>query len=126
MDRNRVAAYQQEEQLDRSRTALITTLGLACGEILTHLEQHGTTAVRRLVRELSWPAPVVLMAVGALIREGLIRATQHDLEVILEPERTWTIPLPSTRGRAAALAGGPDRGASPEGGAGCRPTPWGV
>ncbi|MBI4342908.1 MAG: hypothetical protein HY599_06040 [Candidatus Omnitrophica bacterium] len=70
--------------------ALMTSLGLVSGEILTELEAHGATPMRRLIRELEWPAPMVLMAVGALVREGLVRATQHDLEVILEPERTWT------------------------------------
>ncbi len=105
MDRNRVAVYQEDQTL-HSRVAVITMLGLASGEILTYLERHGTTAVRRLIRDLSWPAPVVLMAVGALIRDGLVRATQHDLEVILEPERTWTIPLPALTSPAPEVWGG--------------------
>ena len=63
--------------------SLMTPLGLIGGEVLTDLETHGATSLRRLIRELEWPAPMVMMAVGALIREGLVRAVQHDLEVIL-------------------------------------------
>ena len=105
MEHNRIAAYQRV-QPSGGTVALVTTLGLASGEILTYLEQHGTTAIRRLIRELSWPAPVVLMAVGALIRAGLIRATQHDLEVLVEPERAWTIPLQATAQPVPEVRGG--------------------
>ena len=64
---------------------LVTTLGLIEGEVLTFLEDHGATTLRGLARELKGPARMVMMAVGALIREHLIRATQRELEVILEP-----------------------------------------
>ena len=74
---------------DRS---LMTTLGIIEGDILSDLEQHGTTSVRRLVRELEWPAPLVMMAVGALIRGGMVRAIQHDLEIIVEARKgRWTV-----------------------------------
>ena len=84
---NRVEAYESQ-----AGVPLMTTLGIVSGEILTDLEQHGPTSMRRLIRELAWPAPVVMMAVGALIREGLIQAAQHELEVVIEPRREWTIP----------------------------------
>ena len=66
-------------------TPLITTLGLVEGEVLTFLGDHGATTLRALIRELEWPARMIMMAVGALIREHLVRATQRELEVILEP-----------------------------------------
>lgn len=69
-------------------TPLITTLGLIEGEVLTFLEDHGATTLRGLIRELEWPARMVMMAVGALVREHLVRAAQHELEVILEPVTT--------------------------------------
>ena len=72
--------------------SLMTTIGVVEGEVLTYLESHGPTSLRRLMRELDWASPLVIMAVGALVRQGLVRATQHDLEVILEPERAWQIP----------------------------------
>jgi hypothetical protein len=68
-------------------TPLITSLGLIEGEVLTYLEQHGATKLRGLIRELEWPARMVMMAVGALIREGLVRGVQHELEIIVEPLR---------------------------------------
>ena len=64
--------------------SLMTPLGLVEGDALVYLEMHGATAIRRLVRELEWPAPMIMMAVGALVRDGLVRAIQHDLEVIVE------------------------------------------
>jgi len=82
--------------------SLMTTLGVVSGEVLTCLEEHGTTSLRRVIRELAWPSQLVVMAVGALVRDGLVRAEQHDLEVLLEPGRTWRLPAAV---RAAALAG---------------------
>ena len=94
-----------EEILRRINTpeapSLMTSLGLIEGDVLAYVEEHGATTVRRLIRELEWSAPMVMMAVGALVREGLVRATQHDLEVIVEllpprssPERNieWAAP----------------------------------
>ena len=77
-------------------TSLMTPLGLIEGEVLTHVEVHGATALRRLIRELQWPATLVMMAVGALVRAGLVRAVQYDLEVILQP--VTASPPAETRG----------------------------
>ena len=74
----------KKPSVQQAAPSLMTRLGLVEGEVLTYLEEHGTTALRRLVRGLEWPAPLVMMGVGALIRGGLVRATQHDLEVLLE------------------------------------------
>ena len=64
--------------------SLLTPLSIVEGEALIYLERHGATPLRRLTRELEWPSPMIMMAVGALIREGLARAAQHELEVIVE------------------------------------------
>ena len=64
--------------------SLMTPLGLIEGDVLTYLEEHGETTLRRLVRDLEWPSSLVTMAVGALVREGLARAVQHELEVAVE------------------------------------------
>jgi hypothetical protein len=66
---------------------LMTSLGIVEGEILLYLDVHGATPVRRLIRDLEWPGPIVTMAVGALIRERLVRAAQHELEVIIQSAR---------------------------------------
>ncbi|MBI1952636.1 MAG: hypothetical protein HYT90_05645 [Candidatus Omnitrophica bacterium] len=70
--------------------SLMTRLALVEGEVLTYLEDRGTTTLRRLIRDLEWAAPLVMMGVGALIRAGLVRATQHDLEVLVEARRVAT------------------------------------
>ena len=73
-----------EGLFDEAGTSLMTPLGLISGDVLTYLEERGTTTVRRLVREVEWPSQMITMAIGSLIREGLVRAVQHDLEVIVE------------------------------------------
>ena len=65
----------------------MTPLGLVEGEVLEHLDRHHTVTLRRLNRELAAPAYMVMMAVGALIRAGLVRGAQHDLEVIVQPRK---------------------------------------
>lgn len=65
--------------------SLITPVGLKAGEVLTYLEQHGATTLQSILHELEGPGTVVLMAVGFLIREGLVQGLQHGLEVVLEP-----------------------------------------
>lgn len=67
--------------------SLVTSLGIIEGEVLLYLDVHGATPTRRLIRDLEWPSPLVTMALGALIREGLVRARQHELELIIEPKR---------------------------------------
>lgn len=87
---NRIAEHYEFRRTEG--TPIITTLGVISGEILTDLEQHGSSTVRRLIRELSWPMPLVVMAIGALVREGLISASQHDLEIVIELRREWQVP----------------------------------
>ena len=52
-------------------------------DILTYLEMHGTTTLRQLLAALSWPAPLVTMAVGALIRQSQILGMQRHPEIVL-------------------------------------------
>ncbi len=86
-----VAARVEDERwvppAETGGRSLVTSLGIIEGEVLLYLDVHGATPVRRLIRELEWPSPLVTMAVGALIREGLVRASQHELEVIVAPRR---------------------------------------
>ena len=77
---------------EQGSRSLVTSLGIIEGEVLLHLDVHGATPMRRLIRELEWPSSLVTMAIGALIREGLAVARQHELEVIVEPKRPQTVP----------------------------------
>ena len=61
----------------------MTPIGVAEGEVLSFLDEHGTVAIRRLVQQLEWPAPIVLMGVGALIRDGLACVRQHGAEMVV-------------------------------------------
>lgn len=64
--------------------SLITQLGLAEGDVLNSLDEHGSTTLRRLIRQLDWPASVVMMAIGALVRARLVLGIQHDLEIVIQ------------------------------------------
>ncbi len=68
----------------RGAPAVMTEIGLIGGDVLIYVDEHGTTPLRRIIRDLDWPAPLVFMAVGALVRAGLVRAIRHDLEMIVE------------------------------------------
>ena len=78
---------------EEGERSLVTSLGIIEGEVLLYLDVHGATPVRRLIRELEWPSPLVTMGVGALIREGLVQASQRELEVIVEPRRPPESPV---------------------------------
>jgi hypothetical protein len=59
------------------------TLGLISGEILLSLETCGPVSTAELVEKLEWPAELVYMAVGALIRRRLIGAAFRQGEVVV-------------------------------------------
>lgn len=65
--------------------SLLTQLGLAEGDVLTYVETSGAKSLRRVIRDSPWSSSMVLMAVGALIRERLIQGVQHELDVIVAP-----------------------------------------
>jgi hypothetical protein len=75
----------------RRNGSLVTVVGLVEGEVLTHLEEHGATVLRTLIRALEWSAAKVLMGVGALARRGLVSIVQQDGTLIIElrPESEW-------------------------------------
>ena len=88
MDEERVPVIEAERKkplMDGEDARFRTTLGLVEEEVLVYVEDYGATTLRGLIRGLGWPSRMVMMAVGALIRERLIRARQHELDVIFEP-----------------------------------------
>ncbi len=64
--------------------SLMTPLGIVEGEVLEYLERHQTATLRQLTRTLASPSYMVMMAVGALTRAGIVRATQRDLEIVVK------------------------------------------
>ena len=89
--------------MDNARTAdgsapeisTVTNLGVIEGEILQYLDVHGATPIRQVIRELSWPGAMVSTTIGALAREGLIRALRREREVVVESTRPGFILEPA-------------------------------
>ena len=71
--------------------SVMTSVGLVEGDILTYLDEHGATSLRHLIRVLEWPSAMVLMGIGALIRTGMVRGLQRELEVLIEPITPLTV-----------------------------------
>lgn len=67
-------------------TSVITLLGVVQGEILEALESHGPMSLYRLIQSQDRPASTVTMAVGALIREGLVGGNEPRLHAIAHVE----------------------------------------
>jgi len=72
--------------------ALITKLGMIEGEILSHLETEGPTNVQDLLSRLPWRSESLLMAIGSLIRQGLVRGIQQNTDLLLEQVREQPVP----------------------------------
>ncbi len=74
----------------RGRGSLMTPLGLATGEVWIEVDALGAITLRQLVRKLDWPVQLVMLGVGVLLWQGLVRATQRELEVLVEPIPEWS------------------------------------
>ena len=81
-----VLVEEMPEQVEskKAQSSLMTPVGVVEGEIIAYLEQHDTSTLRELTRNLNWQTPMVWMAVGALIRAGLVRGVRRDLEIIVK------------------------------------------
>lgn len=65
------------------RMCLMTELGLLEGEILLYLEAQGATDLRTLISKIPWSSQQILMAIGSLIRRGVVSGTQHSSGLLL-------------------------------------------
>jgi len=65
--------------------SLKAVLGIVEGEILLYLEEHGFGRLRKIVRDLDWPMDEIIIAVGALIHEGLVEVRRDRFGVLLQP-----------------------------------------
>ncbi len=63
--------------------SIITSLGLLSGEILLYLDVHRKATAGQLSKELGWAVPMVMMAIGTLIRQGLVLARPSNLEIMI-------------------------------------------
>jgi hypothetical protein len=66
-------------------SSLMTTLSIVEGALLTFLEEEqGETSVQDAINHINYPATLLLMAVGSLVRRRLILATKMDTDILLE------------------------------------------
>lgn len=66
---------------------ILAQLGAVEGDVLEYLELHGPTSLYRLIQAHDWPASLGMMAVGALIRQGLVRGSEQQLECTYQDDR---------------------------------------
>jgi hypothetical protein len=64
-------------------SSLMTPLGLVEGEILDWVDRHGPTALHKLTQELDWSPNLILMGIGALVRQDLAWAVQVKSDIIV-------------------------------------------
>lgn len=74
----------QAQEETTAAAPLITAIGLIEGDLLETLESRGPMSAYRLVHTQDCPASLVLMAIGDLIRTGLIQGTEARLELTSE------------------------------------------
>jgi len=87
-------AVKEESSIAVGEAPAMTLLGIVEGDVLTYVEDNGSISLRKLVRQLNWPVPFVVMGVGSLIRRGLLRGIQRELDFIVEPrKRLWWMEL---------------------------------
>ncbi len=65
-------------------THLVTRLGLIEGDILEQFELDKIINLRELMDIMKWEPCAIAMAVGSLIRQGMVSGTEHGHEVFLE------------------------------------------
>ncbi len=65
-------------------THLMTRLAQIEGSILERLENEKVMAIRELMEDLEWEPCAVTMAVGSLMRQGMIQCAEYSKDVFLE------------------------------------------
>lgn len=65
-------------------TNLITRLALIEGSILERLEMDRVVELRELMEELEWEPCTIAMAVGSLVRQGMIKSTERGQSIFIE------------------------------------------
>jgi DNA-binding MarR family transcriptional regulator len=79
-------------------TNLIITIGIIEGEILTYLENSGKATMAELTRDLEWPSSFLWMALGALVKGGLVLTEKHELDMVIYPAKKQETETPHAWG----------------------------
>lgn len=59
-------------------------ISLAESDVKEHLENQGRVSMESLIENLSYPRLVVVMSLGALVRDGLVRVIKSGDSILLE------------------------------------------
>jgi hypothetical protein len=62
----------------------MTRLAMVEGYILERFEDRKIIALRELMENLEWEPCAVSMAVGSLMRQGMIQCSEYEYDVFLE------------------------------------------
>ncbi len=65
-------------------THIVMRVALIEGDIIERLEHSNPMTLRQLIENLKLEPCAAAMAVGSLIRQGLIRSFEHEGEVVVE------------------------------------------
>lgn len=64
---------------------LTTSLSLAAGAVLDYLERNGQAKLWEMSLDIKeWPAVLLIMSVGALVRERLVRVRKRHRSIVVE------------------------------------------
>ena len=98
---------------ERHALPLEALLGLVEEDIVKYVEMRGrAVTLRDVIQALPWSSKMIVLAVGALIRQHLVLAQQRALEIVLEPpwgRENLPVTGPLTNGGAAAWSPGLNR-----------------
>jgi hypothetical protein len=73
--------------IGQENQSLMTPIALVEGEVLETIESRGPVDLSRVLKTTKQPKPLVVMSVGALVRDGLVRATKSKQHIVLESIR---------------------------------------
>lgn len=62
----------------RERASIATPLSLVESEVFEYLESVGPSALTSILRDIPEPATLIVMSIGAMIREGLAIAQRSE------------------------------------------------
>ena len=65
-------------------THLMTRIALVEGNVLERLENEKIIILRELIKDLDWEPCAISMAVGSLMRQGMIECTEYNQDVFIE------------------------------------------
>jgi hypothetical protein len=87
--RDALAGPRETQFCIGEQVSLMTPLGMAAGEILTEVDSDGAVTLRHLVETIGWPVHLIVMALGVLVREGLVQAAQQGPDVRIASIAGW-------------------------------------